>query len=150
MSAKVQFFILPFSGSKAMQFDQFSSELGPEIQTHTMEYAGRGRRAKEPFFSDYALFMDDVYGFIKKRRDASVPFAIMGYSIGGFFAYDLLAKGYLSENPAHLFICGCENNKDSLPPVSQMPEDEFWDRAIQLGGVDKRLVEKRKLLKLFS
>ncbi len=39
---------------------------------------------------------------------------------------------------------------DPLPSVSQLPEEEFWDRVIQLGGVDKRLIEKRKFLKLFS
>ncbi len=150
MKEKVQLFILPFSGSKAMQFDQFSSELGDEIQTFTMEYAGRGKRAKEPFFTDYSLFMDDVYNFIMDRRNTSIPFALIGYSIGGFFAYDLLAKGYLSENPIHLFISGCENNKEPLPPISQMPEEEFWDRVIRLGGVDKILIENRRFLKLFS
>ncbi len=109
MGAKVQLFILPFSGSKAIQFDQFTSALGVEIQTLTMEYAGRGKRAKEPFFENYSSFMNDVCVFIEKNRDASIPFAVLGYSIGGFFAYDLFAKRFLSENPVHIFICGCEN-----------------------------------------
>lgn len=145
----IQLFIVPFSGSKAAQFDAFCVDLGPNIKVNTIEYAGRGRRAKEPFFTDYELFMDDICAYINENRDNSIPYALLGYSIGGFFVYDLVAKGYV-EQPEHLFICACENNKEPVAPISRLPENEFWDRVIELGGVDKRLIEKRKFLKLFS
>lgn len=149
MGTKLELFILPFSGSKASQFDAFCAELEPYIKVNTIEYAGRGRRAKEPFFTDYGLFMDDICAYINEHRDNSIPYALLGYSIGGFFVYDLVAKGYVAQ-PKHLFICACENNKEEISPISRLPEEEFWDRVIKLGGVDKRLIERRKFLKLFS
>lgn len=150
MRAEVQLFILPFSGAKAAQFNTFCSDLGAEIETFTIEYAGRGRRAKEPYYTEYSSFIEDIYKGIKDHRDDRIPYALLGYSIGGYFAYDLLAKYYLKEEPSHLFICACENIKEKELPISQLPEDEFWDRVIRLGGVDKRLIAKRKFLRLFS
>lgn len=150
MSAEIQLFILPFSGAKAAQFDAFCSDLGAEIITFAIEYAGRGRRSNEPYYTEYNSFIKDVYKCIKDHRDNTIPYALLGYSIGGYFAYDLLAKCYLKEEPSHLFICACENNKEKALPISQLSEDEFWDKVIQLGGVDKRLIAKRKFLKLFS
>ena len=140
MGTKLELFILPFSGSKASQFDAFCADLEPYIKVNTIEYAGRGRRAKEPFFTDYGLFMDDICAYINEHRDNSIPYALLGYSIGGFFVYDLVAKGYVAQ-PKHLFICACENNKEEISPISRLPEEEFWDRVIKLGGVDKRLIE---------
>lgn len=149
MDSPIQLFILPFAGSRAAQFDEFVSDLGENVETYTIEYAGRGKRAKEQYYTDYHFFLDDISGLIKKYRDYNRPYAILGYSIGGLFAYDLISKGYL-EQPEYLFICACEDNQKPLPQISKLPEDEFWDRVIQLGGVDKRLIAKRKLLKLFS
>lgn len=149
MPKSIQLFILPFAGSKAAQFDELISELGEYVEAYTVEYAGRGNRAKEKYYTDYLAFMQDISDFIKKHRDYDRPYALLGYSIGGLFAYDLIAKKYL-EQPDYLFICACEDNQKPLPKISKLPEDEFWDRVIQLGGVDKRLVARRKFLKLFS
>ena len=150
MLAKIQLFIIPFSGSKASQFNKFCSDFDSDVIVETIEYAGRGKRAKEPFFTDYDAFINDICSFIKEHREYSIPFAILGYSIGGLFAYDLVAKEYLKEEPKHIFICACENNIKHFPPLSQLPEDEFWEKIIQLGGVDKKLIEHKKYLKLFS
>ena len=150
MSENLQLFIIPFAGSKASQFGDFCSDFSDDVIVETIEYAGRGKRAKEPFFTDYGAFMIDVCSFIKCHRDYRIPFAILGYSIGGLFSYDLIAKEYINEQPKHVFICACENNIERLPPISQLPEDEFWDRVIQLGGVDHKLIEHKKFLKLFS
>lgn len=143
-------FIIPFSGSKASQFEEFCSDFRNDVIVETIEYAGRGKRAKEPFFADYDAFMNDICAFIKDHRDYSIPYALLGYSIGGFFAYDIIAKKYLEEQPKHIFVCACENAKERLYPLSELPEDEFWERVIQLGGVDKKLIEHKKFLRLFS
>lgn len=149
MITPIQLFIIPFAGSKATQFDELISELGEYIEAYTIEYAGRGKRAKEKYYTDYQAFMEDIADFIRGHRDYNRPYALLGYSIGGYFSYDLISKGYL-EQPEHLIICACEDNQRPLPQISNLPEDEFWDKVIQLGGVDKRLIANRKFLKLFS
>ncbi len=150
MCQKIQLFILPFSGAKAKQFSKVCVELEEMVKVETIEYAGRGSRAREPFFTDYILFENDIKKYIMDHRDYSLPYALLGYSIGGLFAYDLLAKGYIEEEPTHLFICACEDNMKKMLSISALPEDEFWNLIIDLGGVDKRLIANRKFLKLFS
>ena len=56
MCQKIQLFILPFSGAKANQFSKVCDRLEKMVKVETIEYAGRGRRAKEPFYTDYLLF----------------------------------------------------------------------------------------------
>ena len=56
MDSPIQLFILPFAGSRAAQFDEFVSDLGENVETYTIEYAGRGKRAKEQYYTDYHFF----------------------------------------------------------------------------------------------
>ena len=150
MCQNIQLFILPYSGARANQFSDICMKLEKKIKIDTIEYAGRGRRAREPFLLEYSLFIDDIKEYIVKHRDPSLPYALLGYSIGGLFAYDLLAKGCLKEDPKHLFICACEDARQQLPVISDLPEDKFWDIIIGLGGVDRRLINNKIFLKLFS
>lgn len=150
MDKKIQLFILPFSGGKAAQFNKLTAEIDDRIDVILIEYAGRGTRIKEPFFEDYNSFIDDVRDCIEKKRNKLIPFAILGYSIGGIFAYDLLAKERLAEYPSQVFIGACDNNSDPGEKLSSLPEIEFWDRIIALGGVHQKLITNKKFLRLFS
>lgn len=150
MPAAVQLFILPFAGGRAAQFDDLCAALTPEIDAAAIEYAGRGTRAREPLFTGYDPFLRDLGAQLAARRDPALPYALLGYSVGAFFACDLLAGGLLSAPPCRLFLCGCENDREPRPPLSALPEEEFWERIIALGGVDSRLLAHRKFLKLFS
>lgn len=148
---RFQFFILPFSGAKVSQFAELCTDFAEyHFEAITIEYAGHGSRADEGFFTDYTSFMEDVAEQIRAKRKSEVPYCLLGFSIGGIFAYDLYAKGYLAERPAYMFICACESIKEKIPPISTLSEEEFWKRIISMGGVDSRLLEKPKYLKLFS
>ena len=149
--SRYQCFILPFSGAKASQFEEICADLTEYyFEAIALEYAGRGSRAKEAFFTDYDPFMKDIARQIKAKRKSEIPFCLLGFSIGGIFAYDLYAKGYLEERPAYMFICACERIKEKIAPISTLSEEEFWNQIISMGGVDSRLLEKPKYLKLFS
>lgn len=150
MDKSIQLFILPFSGGKAAQFDKLVANLDDRIDVIPIEYAGRGKRIKEPFFKNYNSFIDDVRDCIERQRVKSIPFAILGYSIGGIFTYDLIAKERLSEYPSQIFIGACENSRDQGEKLSSLPENEFWDKIIAFGGVDQKLIKNKKFLKLFS
>ena len=150
MNKSIQLFILPHSGGKVAQFNMLMSHLDDRIEVIPIEYAGRGTRIKEPFFEDYNSFVEDIRVSIERKRNKLIPFAILGYSIGGIFTYDLLAKKCLAEYPSQIFIGACEHMSDLSEKLSSLPEDEFWDRIIAFGGIEEKLIKNKKFLKLFS
>lgn len=78
---ELQLFCLPYSGGKAQVFNEILSLVSPGIEVFTIEYAGRGTRAKEPFFEEYNSFFYDVVYQISSKRNKRVPYALFGYSI---------------------------------------------------------------------
>lgn len=150
MNSNIQLFVLPFSGGKAAQFSDFQKSFDEAVEVITIEYAGRGTRSKEPFFVDYDAFIEDVCNNILKRRDYAKKYAVLGYSIGGLFAYDIVSRSLLREEPIHLFIGACENCIDKREKLSNLPEEDFWNNIIALGGVNEKLLQEKRFLKLFS
>ena len=57
---KIQLFCLPYAGGKAQVFTTIFDKLSPDIDFIAIEYAGKGSRSKEEYFSQYAEFIDDI------------------------------------------------------------------------------------------
>ncbi len=153
MSAlKIQLFCLPYSGGKAQAFDEIKSLAVPDVEVHAIEYAGKGKRAKEPFFEDYSSFIEDVVDQINAKRIENVPYALFGYSIGALFAYDIASKRFISGELLHIFLGGCCSADEHRfeKKISDLSDEEFWDEIIAMGGVGNELLASRKFLKIFS
>lgn len=152
INSKIQLFFLPYSGGKAVTYDCFKSALAPYIDIHEIEYAGRGTRAKEPFFEQYGRFIQDLEMQINSKRIHDLPFALFGYSIGSLFAYDLATKGLIGNNLKHDFVGGCCSADEHKyeRKLTDLSDDEFWEEIIAMGGVRKELLNNKKFLKIFS
>ncbi len=150
---KQQLFCLPYSGGKAQAFWEIGALLNEDIDVHYVEYSGRGTRTREPYITDYNLFIGDIINQILNARDCKVPYSIFGYSIGVLLAYDIVARKLIPGSLNHMFLGGCcsaDIHESTNGKLSSLDDDEFWDKIISIGGVDKQLIKNRKFLKMFS
>ena len=103
--AKLQLFLLPFAGGDSTSFRKLTDLLDARIDCFTVAYAGRGNRRKEPLFTDYSVFLDDVRKQIQKVRRQELPFACLGYSAGAVYTYELLSHHDIPGKLIHTFLC---------------------------------------------
>lgn len=147
---RIQLFCIPFAGGSAASFTQLSGLMDESIDVHTVEYPGRGARSREPFYDKVGQLIADVKNQIISQRNETLPFALLGYSMGVEIAYDLAQYG-LPEKPVHLFFSAREaiqyntNGHD----YSLLPTDEFIEKIVSLGGIDERIRKNRRFLEIY-
>lgn len=156
MEKRIQLFLLPFAGGSSLSFMRLNRFLDPCIEAITIEYVGRGKRNEEAYISNYNAFVDDVICSINNNRDFSIPYAILGYSMGSVIAYDIIKSNILDQPPKHYFACA-EGSLIAPNPVIRcalLDDENFYHKIIALGGIDSRLLHNKvaltKLLKLIK
>jgi surfactin synthase thioesterase subunit len=104
---RINIFCLPFAGGNKYSYRYYETASPPFLSFTTIEYPGRGSRARESLISTIDTLVDDLYSQIIERINGS-DYALYGHSMGGLAAYLLTRK--LIENkkkpPLHLFISG--------------------------------------------
>ena len=144
---KIQLFFLPYAGGSSFSFMKVIRFLKPEIEAVTIEYAGRGKRKEEPFIMSYEDFLSDIVQVIKEKRKDDLPYALFGYSMGSALSYDICTKKMLGADPVHCFFCA-EGGLASPNPARDydvLPEEEFKEKIINLGGIDTRMLENQEV-----
>lgn len=145
---KTQIFFLPYAGGSSFSFMKVVRFLKPELEAITIEYAGRGKRKDEPFIERYEDFLEDVVKSIKEKRDKEVPYSVFGYSMGSALAFDICSKGMIESDPVHCFFCaeGSVMKPNSAREYASLPEEEFKNKIIGLGGIDARMLGNKEVL----
>lgn len=143
----VQLFLLPFAGGNAASFLKLTERMGIFIQPITVEYPGRGSRLSEGYITDYKAFKNDVVEYIKSHRDKEKPYALLGYSMGAAFAYEIASQNMLGESPVHLFYGARACIADE--PLPELSDEEFIEHTKTLGGFDERVIRNKRLFHLF-
>lgn len=148
MEKTIQLFLLPYAGGSAFSFMKTARFLDKKIETIPIEYAGRGSRKDEPYITSYKVFIEDVCGNIKSKRNKELPFSIFGYSMGTALLFDIISDEMISEDPIHCFFCagGSLVATDPSRMYSHLPINEFREKILNLGGIDKRILKKEDVL----
>lgn len=149
---QIQLFILPYAGGSIAAFKRLTDLLDKSVGAFTVEYPGRGTRAKEPLATSIWELLDDVIRYCCKRRDESVPYAIMGYSMGSVLAYEMLVRNGIPGELRHLFISAevsPKNRSLELCKVKNPTEDWILERARRLGGLDERMLKNRRFRDIY-
>ena len=79
---EIQLFIFPYAGGSIAAFKRLTDIIDDRIDVITVEYAGRGTRAKEPLASSILELLGDAVGYCCDRRNNSIPFAILRMVVG--------------------------------------------------------------------
>lgn len=150
MEKKLQLFCIPFAGGSSVSFHELSGYIDPFVEVIPVAYPGRVKRAHEPFFENIMDLINDVRNQIVENRDSSLPYAILGYSLGTAIAYDLIQYG-LEEKPAYAFLCA----RASLDLYAEtksfalLGEDAFVHEIQKMGGVDEKILNNRRFLEIY-
>lgn len=126
-------FCFPYAGGTAAYFDQLKEALKEECNLIAIEYAGHGKRFREPFCDTWDELIKDVCQQVKTHMLPGEKYAFLGYSMGSLVAYELLRRG-LVENPEHFFFFA--HNAPHGTDVS-----DIWQE-----GSDWEIVERMKML----
>ncbi len=148
---KITLFCIPYAGGSATIYNNWKKYLDKCIKIVPVELAGRGKRLGEELYDKMENAVDDVYEIIKENING--PYGLFGHSMGSVIAYELAHRISNSNlpNPEYLFVSG------SKPPhigerekiIHGLPDDEFRNEIIDMGGTPKEIFENKELLELF-
>ena len=150
MGKMIQLFILPFAGGSAAAFDKLIRCMDKRVETIALEYAGHGNRKQESFYQDYQSMLADVEEQIC-RYWTHLPYSILGYSMGGNLAFDLISGNKMGEKPVHAFICARDAvyQRGLSYSYHLLSDADFSEKMISLGGIDKRIAANSKFLSIY-
>ena len=150
-SKGIQLFLLPFAGGSMVAFRNLVKCIDSRIEAIPIEYSGRGSRRHEPYRESYGEFLEDVRNHILRMRSRQLPYGILGYSMGGNIAYDLVVQSLLEEEPVRIFLCAkdCVDVAAASLGYYRLPDREFVEKMQTLGGIDRRIVSNERFLNIY-
>lgn len=134
----IQLFCLPYAGGGPDFFQVLRDHLDARITLDAFEYAGHGKRIKEPCYPDFAALADDAQAYINSRLLPDHELMLFGYSMGTIGVYEMIARGMLNRTPCHVFLASHEapdGHWDSKR-YQDMSDEEMWETMKQFGGFD--------------
>ncbi|MBW9154569.1 thioesterase II family protein [Clostridium estertheticum] len=149
----MKLFCLPYAGGSKTAYYKWKEVLNNNIQLEAIELKGRGTRYGEGFYTDFDDAVNDIYINIKNKI-IDDDYAIFGHSMGSLLAFELYYK--IVENggriPKHIFFSGykdpdCARKEE---PIYNLPDDEFMNEVIKLGGMPIEVLENKELCQLVT
>jgi len=149
---KIKLFCLPYAGGSAATYNKWRHYLDKHVELRALELAGRGRRIYEPLYGSIHDAVKDVFQMIEGELSHG-PYAIFGHSMGGIIAYELAYKirEHHLPNPLHIFFSGRgapHIKRDDEELYYHLPDDEFKEKIIELGGTPKEFFQHPELLEV--
>lgn len=145
-------FCLPYAGGSSAIYATWKRDLAPGIQLHTPELAGRGRRLMDDRYPNAGAAVDDLLEMMGKTINQG-PYAIFGHSMGAMLTLRLLQRMQKEGMvlPVHAFFSGrkalqIQRDKRLL---ADLPEEEFKEEVMKLGGTPKEFFDEPELMALF-
>lgn len=136
-----------------MIYYRWKKYLDDRIEVIPLELAGRAGRHKESF---YPTFEDAVYDLsqrVEKNIGPEDSFAIFGHSMGSWLAFEInhLLQKEGKRLPFHLILSGrwAPHIKKANQVDISLPEKEFMEQVLELGGTPKEVLEDEELRNIF-
>lgn len=135
-----------------MIYKKWNKYFDDNIKIIPIELAGRGKRMSEKFYKDMGSAIDDAYK-IASPVIKDGEYAFFGHSMGSIIAFELCHRVIREKErqPMHLFVSGryppdvLEKNRH----LSKLPDDEFQQEILKLGGTDKEVFNNKELCNIF-
>ncbi|MDF2987327.1 MAG: oleoyl-(acyl-carrier-protein) hydrolase [Eubacterium sp.] len=150
---KIKLFCIPYAGGSAVTYSRWKNKLNRSIELQPVELSGRGSRLGQVLHHSMSSMVDDVYDVIKDRLNAQ-PYALFGYSMGSWIAFELAKKleQHKHQKPVHIFFSAMEAphiiKKDGLT-IHELPDVQFKSEIAKLGGTSRQILENEELFNLF-
>lgn len=147
----INLFCFPFAGGSSTYYMRWQKYLHPGIDLKIIELSGRGNRITEPLYEEFEELIDDVYMKIRNQL-LEKPYALFGHSMGSLITYELTRVIQQKDNnlPVHLFCSGRNSpNKKSITSMHKLPDEEFKNEVLLLGGTPKEVLAWEELMEIF-
>jgi medium-chain acyl-[acyl-carrier-protein] hydrolase len=149
--AKIRLFCFPYAGGSAAVFRGWSEQLGSSVEVWSIEYPGRGTRRSEKPFNQLSPLVDALLPEL--RMELTAPFAFFGHSMGSLVALEILERLAMEDGPEAMcfFPSACRPPwcEARRPPTFDLPDPEFIDEVLALGGTPQDLLVDKSLMELF-
>ena len=144
-------FCLPYAGGSESIYYNWKEHINSSIILEAIELKGRGKRFSEDLYKDFEEAVDDILLNIKNKI-MHHEYAIWGHSLGSLFAFELYYK-ICKENikkPKHIFFSGsaAPSIMRKQKKIHMLPDDDFINEIVKLGGTPKEVLENKELLQL--
>ena len=145
---RIRLFCFPYAGGNAAVFSQWKFMMPDCIETHPIQYPGRGNRIAEPLCLSMREMVSELAEVL--RPFTNEPYAFFGYSMGATIAFEtarLLRQRYGSL-PEQLILAAKEapGYKETGPTRRLMDDDAFLENLRTLGGVPAAFFEHPELV----
>jgi medium-chain acyl-[acyl-carrier-protein] hydrolase len=149
--ARLRLFCFPYAGGNASIFRAWPAALPPEVEVWAIELPGRGDRFKEPALTRLSPLLQSLR--VALRPCLTLPFALVGHSMGALLAYELTRQLRQEGEPLphHLFVSGwhAPHLPEQRPPIHQLPKAAFVKELLDFNGTPAGVLEHAELRELF-
>jgi medium-chain acyl-[acyl-carrier-protein] hydrolase len=148
--ANLRLFCFPYAGGGSQSFQAWSSNLPLTIEICPVELPGRGALINLTPFTQLLPLVQAIAQTILPHLNK--PFVFFGHSMGALISFELarLLSTKYSLYPVHLFVSG--HRAPQIPvterSIHALPEHEFIQELLQLGGTPKAVLENDELMEL--
>jgi medium-chain acyl-[acyl-carrier-protein] hydrolase len=148
--ATLRLFCFPYAGGGATIFRNWQATLPAQIEVCPIQLPGRGKRLKEPPFTQVQFLVEALSHALLPYLDK--PFAFFGHSMGALVSFELartLRRKY-GLGPKRLFLSGrrAPAIPNLEPPTYNLPEPEFIEALHKLKGTPIGVLEEPELMQL--
>jgi surfactin synthase thioesterase subunit len=130
------------------EFRPWALALSPRIDVRALRLPGRAGRLHEPSFTRLGPLTRTLAEALAPVLDP--PYALFGHSMGALVSWDLvrcLRRKGLPE-PIRLIVAACRapHLPDRLPPIHELPDDEFHRELRRFNGTPEFVFSDEALL----
>lgn len=144
----LRLFCFSCAGGNAASYMPWQHALEPDIELCAIQLPGRGESLGAPTIRVFSELIAQLAPVV--AREATLPFAFFGHSLGGLVAFEL-ARCFQREGwgmPFKLLISGCDRPRDRRPPLRLHDFDDDARRQAlrEFGGTPPEVLDNRDLM----
>lgn len=149
---RCRLFCLPYAGGGASFFRTWPSELPAAIEVCPIQLPGRENRFRETRYTRIEPLVQTLAPLMLPHLGRD--FALLGYSMGGLIAFELLRelRRLGAPEPRRLFIAArpAPQLVDVRPPLHEMPDDQLFEELDRrYGGIPSEALKNREIRDVF-
>ena len=148
---KARLFCFPYAGGSCAIYHEWVDLFTQNnIEVSIIQLPGRGSRFHETAHDSMEAVTRELLLYADHFTD--VPYFMFGHSLGSYIAFDLCCslKSMALELPLTLFASGsaAPHVKKKSKKTFDLPNQEFIQQLLKLGGTPSEVLENEELLKL--